>query len=614
MQDIHQDAAPQTNPEASATVVAPTSLFEVAWEVCNQVGGIYTVIRSKIPAAVKSWGREHYCLLGPYIHKQVAAVFEPIVDQADPIYQAVQVMRESGYDVHYGNWLVSGSPRTVLFNPYSIYHRLGDIKYDLWENHHIATPGNDDLLNQVLTFGHQVKVFFRIFTGSSIFNESIIVHFHEWMAGTSIPDLRRDKLPLKIIFTTHATLLGRYLAMNDSGFYDHLYYYDWAKESQHFNVEPAVNIERAAAHGAHIFSTVSEVTAMECRQLLGRNPDVLLPNGLNIERFEVLHEFQNLHKTYKDKIHEFVMAHFFPSYSFDLEKTLYFFTSGRFEYNNKGFDLTLEALARLNWRLKQAGSDMTVITFFISRQPTHSIKPEVMNSRVMLDEVHKICEDIHKQVGERLFHSITSTYKMPDLNDLVSENLKLALRRTVQANKSEGLPPTVTHNLVEEWKDPIVNFLNTANLHNHKEDKVKIVYHPDFIGFSNPLFRIDYPLFVRGCHLGIFPSYYEPWGYTPLECLASGLPSITSDLSGFGDFVLSSIPNHEEMGMKVIRRKNKSFDEAANELTDELFKFVMMNRRERVALRNRSENASVFFDWKELYRYYETAYNMAKND
>jgi hypothetical protein len=176
-----------------------------------------------------------------------------------------------------------------------------------------------------------------------------------------------------MVFTTHATLLGRYLAMNDPWFYDHLPFVDWAADAKRFNIEAPVKLERAAAHGAHVMTTVSQITASECEHLLGRKVDLTLPNGLNIERFVAMHEFQNMHREFKERIHHFVMGHFFSSYNFDLDRTLYFFTSGRYEYRNKGFDLTVEALAQLNYRLRATQSDRTVVVFFITKRPYRSI-------------------------------------------------------------------------------------------------------------------------------------------------------------------------------------------------------------------------------------------------
>ncbi|MBW3129816.1 glycosyltransferase [Hymenobacter profundi] len=601
----------------SNAIALDALLVESAWEVCNQVGGIYTVIRSKVPAAVQGWG-DRYCLLGPYFPQQAQSEFEPFDDMqltllSDPFAGAVRQMRQRGYDVQYGVWLVTGRPRTVLINPFQVYGHLGNIKSDLWHHHGIPTPDNDDLLHQVEAFGHLAKIFIEILTAEVVPPRRVIAHFHEWMTGVAIPDLRRDQVPVHIVFTTHATLLGRYLAMNDPNFYEHLMQVDWLAEARHFNIETAVSIERAAAHGSHVFTTVSELTVRECIYLLDRFPDAVLPNGLNIERFVALHEFQNLHKQYKDKINEFVMAHFFQSYSFDLDNTLYLFTSGRYEYHNKGFDLTLEALARLNYRLQQSGLEGNVVMFFITKRPFTSINPLVLQNRAILDEVRETCEAIQEQVGERLFYAAAAgtDHRLPDLSAMVDDYWRLRYRRTLQSWKTNALPSIITHNLIDDQNDDILNFMRQANLLNYQHDRVKMVYHPDFVSPTSPLFGMEYGQFVRGCHLGVFPSYYEPWGYTPLECIARGVPAITSDLSGFGDYVMQHVSDHEDKGIYVVHRQERSFHEAAEELTDMLWNFVLQNRRERIAQRNRVENSSELFDWKNLRVYYDRAYALA---
>ncbi|VAW24295.1 Glycogen [hydrothermal vent metagenome] len=594
-----------------ATEKGSSFLFECAWEVCNQVGGIYTVIRSKAPSVIDVRGSENYCLIGPYIEKEAISSFDPATDEEDPVAKVVKALCEQGYDVRYGKWIISGRPNVVLINPFLAINKLDEIKYEYWQNHGISLPPGDELLDKVMAFGYLVKLFFKIIIEKKLLGTEIIAHFHEWMAGVSIPSLRKDNLDIKIVFTTHATMLGRYLAMNDVQFYDHLPVYNWEDEAKRFNILPLVEIERAAAHGAHIFSTVSDITAKECEYLLGRKPEKLLPNGINIRRFEVLHKVQTLHMDYKEKINEFVMGHFFQSYSFDLENTIYFFTSGRYEFHNKGYNLTLEALARLNWKMKEANIDRTVVTFFVTRQPFHSFNPQVLHSHAQIDEIKNVCKEIQEQVGQRLYMNVTSNngaYTFPRLNELVDEHLSLKLRRLVQGWKSTQLPTVVTHNLIDNSHDEILNTLRTSNLVNNKDDKVKVVYHPDFITVANPLFGLDYNQFVRGCHLGIFPSYYEPWGYTPLECLASGIPSVTSDLSGFGDYVLKNIPDYEEQGIYITRRKHRRFHDSAEELANILFNFVKMNRRERIALRYQSEEAALHFGWRNLRKFYDEAY------
>lgn len=595
--------------------ISRTLLVEIAWEVLNQVGGIYTVIRSKVPTVIPKWGG-NYCLLGPYMPANVAAEFEPVEElPKDHFGRAVQRMRDKGYVVHYGVWLVSGRPKAVLFDLGSVMHRLGEIKYMLWEHHGIPTPSDDFLLNDVLAFGEMVKIFLTELAEEARGSRDVIAHFHEWMAASGLPGLRRDQVDVKTIFTTHATLLGRYLAMNDPQFYDHLSFMDWQKEARHFNIESNVMLERAAAHGAHIFSTVSEVTAAECRQLLGRNPDVLLPNGINNQRFEALHEFQNLHLENKNKIHSFTMTHFFSNYTFDLDKTLYFFTSGRYEYLNKGYDVTLEALARLNHRLQTEKSDLTVVMFFITKRPYYSINPDILESRALLEEFRHVIESIKRQVGEKLLFDAVNRKdnKLPELRDFVDDYWRLRFRRTLQSWKSDQLPPIITHNLQDDANDDILNFLRNANLVNNEHDRVKVVYHPDFINYTNPLFSMEYGQFVRGCHLGVFPSYYEPWGYTPLECIASGVPTVTSDLAGFGDYVQDHVPDHDRRGIYLIKRNKKTFDEAAGQLANKLYNYVRLSRRDRIDLRNRTESSSSLFDWSNLVKYYDQAYAQALN-
>jgi len=607
----------QPTPHAPDALFPDALLVEVAWEVCNQVGGIYTVIRSKVPATMPAWG-ERYCLLGPYFANQAQGEFEPLDELAahtasDPFATAVRAMRAQGYEVHLGTWLVTGRPRVVLINPFQAYDRLGQLKTDLWASHGIPAPDTDDLLHQVIAFGHLTTIFFQHLAAQLAAGQRLLGHFHEWMTGVAIPELRRQQVPVHLLFTTHATLLGRYLAMNDAAFYDHLMWVNWEIEAKKFNIEPAVRMERAAAHGAHVFTTVSELTVRECIYLLDRIPDAVLPNGLNIERFVALHEFQNLHQQYKAKIHEFVMAHFFQSYAFDLDKTLYFFTSGRYEYHNKGFDLTLEALARLNYRLRESGLEGQVVMFFITKRPFTSINPQVLERRAMLDEVHETCRAIERQVGERLFYAAAASqdHKLPELGTMVDDYWKLRYRRTLQSWKTNDLPPVITHNLVNDGDDDILNFMRRANLLNHRHDRVKMVYHPDFVSPSSPLLGMEYGQFVRGCHMGVFPSYYEPWGYTPLECVARGVPAITSDLSGFGDYVLQTIPDPESKGIFVVHRQEKSFDESAEELTDMLWQFVLLNRRERIMQRNGVESSAELFDWKNLRVYYDRAYALA---
>jgi glycogen(starch) synthase len=605
----HTDHAgePAGRPTPQARQADPL-LLEVAWETCNQVGGIYTVLRSKVPSMVGRWSNR-YCLVGPYTPKTAAVEFEesPL---AGAVGQAVKQLNELGFEAHYGRWLVSGRPHVVLLNYLSVFEHLHEVKFRLWADHGIPTPPDNELINNSVAFGEMVRLFLALLGQKESHRRQIVAHFHEWMAGAAIPMLRRDNWPGALVFTTHATLLGRYLAMNTSNFYERLPSFNPGEEATRFQVEPQHNFECAAAHGSHVFTTVSDVTADECKYLLGRTPDVVLPNGLNIERFAAVHEFQNLHREYKERIHEFTMGHFFPSYRFDLDNTLYFFTSGRYEYRNKGMDLTLESLARLNWRLKEIDSPVTVVFFLITRAPVKSVNVTALQSSAMLKEFRTATDGIREQLAERLFRAAASG-EIPDLNALVDEYWKLRLRRGIHEWKRHLPPLIVTHDLMDDQGDAVLGKLRQCGMFNHQDDPVKVVYHPDFISATNPLFGMEYDQFVRGCHLGVFPSYYEPWGYTPLESIALGVPAITSDLSGFGSYLKQLMPDQPQKGIDVIHRRHQDFHGAADQLGEAMFRVTQMNRRERIEVRNNVESFSEHFDWHNLGRRYHEAHQLA---
>lgn len=582
-------------------------VVEVGWEVCQQLGGIYTVLRSKAPSFSARLGKD-YCLIGPYNPETATLEFEE-GRHSDIFQKASDAVNEAGLKVYSGTWLIPGRPRVLLVDLECVRPKLIDIKYFIWEKQHIQLPQGDELTDQVILFGHLVQSLIESI--AKLATKPLVAQFHEWMAGTAIPELRRKDVKAGIVFTTHATLLGRYLAQADPKYLDRLPFVDPASESKRFGIEARCALENACAHGAHVFTTLSDLTALECQHLLKRKPDILTPNGIFIERPVALHEFQNLHVQFKDKINQFITGHFFPSYTFDLDRTLYFFSAGRYEYRNKGFDLLLDSLARLNHRMKGEGTDKTIVAFIITRRPYHTINPGVLANFALMEELRRTCLAIQAQVGERLFQTAAAGQRA-DLNNLVDDYWWLRLRRTTHAWKSKKLPPIVTHNLVDDAGDDVLKQLRYLGLFNAKEDPVKVIYHPDFVTETNPLFGMDYEQFTRGCHLGVFPSTYEPWGYTPLECVVRGIPAVTSDLAGFGSYVAKNTPDHQKNGLTVIERRHRDFDMSSRDLTDRLFDFVKLERRERIVLRNRVEALSDQFDWNTLCEHYFEAYGMLK--
>ncbi|MGB5415487.1 MAG: glycogen/starch synthase, partial [Polyangiales bacterium] len=419
-------------------------LIEAAWEVCNQVGGIYTVLRSKVQSMVGRWG-SRYCLVGPYNPQTAEVEFQP-APLVGAFGKAVQRLLEMGYRVHYGRWLVSGRPHVVLLDIGSVGGALNDIKYRAWADHGI--PESDDTkVDDALAFGEMCRGLLSVLVQEQSPRRPVVAHFHEWQAGVAIPMLRKESWPGSLVFTTHATLVGRYVATGNPSFYDHLSFLDGDQEAQKFNVHAQHRIEKAAAHAAQVFTTVSDITAEECTHLLGRTPDMLLPNGLDIRRFTAMHEFQTLHQQYKERLHEFSIGHFFPSYNFDLDNTLYMFTSGRYEYTNKGMDITIEALARLNHRLREASSPVTVVFFIITKAAFRSINVRALQSRAMLNEFRTAADAVKESVGDGLFLAASSG-EIPDLNVLMDDYWRLRLRRAIHAWRSRARPGVVTHDLI----------------------------------------------------------------------------------------------------------------------------------------------------------------------
>jgi glycogen synthase len=631
-------------------------LIEVAWEVCNQLGGIYQVIRSKAPRMVQRW-QHRYIMLGPYNHAKAALEFEERPPTAASwIGRVIDELRPQGVIARHGYWLISGRPRVILLEHHISPHELDAVKFKLYSEHGIETPPGNDLIDGVVSFAESSRKFLWAASnhwkgghdddaaggngtaGSTGRTPSpsagrVLAHFHEWMGGLAIPMLRKEHCPVASVFTTHATQLGRTVAWNDDWFYDHLPFLDHAHEAEKFCVKTQHYAERACAHAAHVFTTVSGITGEECTQLVGRTPDISTPNGLNIEHYNVGHEFQTLHAQFKERINRFVMGHFFPSYAFDLDKTLFFFTSGRFEPKNKGFDLCIEAMARLNAELKATKSDKTVVFFIITQRNVRSLHPQVISQRGVLSELDNAVDRTLAEVREKLFRRLAAGDKIVSVSGasgvggggvdaLITEYWKLRLRRTQAALKTDQLPMIVTHLLEDDQQDEVLNQIRNVWLFNRHDDPVKIVYHPQFISPTNPLWGIEYEQFVRGCHVGVFPSAYEPWGYTPLECLAMGVPAVTSDLAGFGRYVQDTIPSltggfaegasgHGHGGIAVLKRRGRSFGEAAHNLSRALLEYCQLDRRERITLRNQVERSSWEFDWTSLAKAYDWAHDLA---
>jgi glycogen(starch) synthase len=587
-------------------------VFEIATEVVNKVGGIYTVIRTKAQISKEELG-EQYCLIGPYRENMVRTEVEVEEPKECIFSEVINTLKEYGIRVIYGHWLIEGYPRVLLIDFGSAAWKLDEWKRDFWNICNIGIPWHDTEANDAIIFGYCVAWLLEEFynTVEEIRGRPLILaHFHEWMSGIGLILCRTRHLDIATVFTTHATLLGRYLCAANCDFYNNLDKFQLDKEAGERQIYHRYCMERATVHSAHVFTTVSEITSLESEYLLKRKPCIVTPNGLNVKKLVALHEFQNLHTMAKEKIHSFVRGHFFGHYDFNLDKTLYFFISGRYEFSNKGADMFIESLSRLNHYLKSSQSDVTVVAFIIFPARTNSFNIDSLRGQAIAKQLRETIEEVKSSIGKRMF-DICLRGKVPEGQDLVKTSDIVKLKRCVYASQRSSLPPVITHNMVDDSSDPVLSHIRRTQLFNDRSDRVKIIFHPEFLSSTSPLFGIDYEEFVRGCHLGVFPSYYEPWGYTPAECTVMGIPSVTTNLSGFGCFVAEHVVDPMSYGIYIVDRRFKSCEESIHELAQYMYDFTTLSRRQRIIQRNRTERLSDLLDWKNLGDYYRVARQLA---
>lgn len=590
-------------------------VFECSWEVANKVGGIYTVLRSKAPISTEEYG-DQYCMLGPLREDRWRLEVEQISPESKHISTALKRLNDDGFKAIYGRWLIDGYPKVILFDLGSGSPNMNNWKQELFDRCHIGVPHEDIESNDAVILGFMIAIFLKHYVesyASSAYRCLVVGQFHEWQASVGLIMSRLWNLDVALIYTTHATLLGRHLAAGGTDLYNNLETYNLEEEAGKRSIYHQYSLEKAACHMSHVFTTVSEITGLESEHLNHRKPDVLTPNGLNVVKFAALHEFQNLHALAKEKINNFVRGHFHGHYDFDLDKTLYMFTAGRYEFMNKGGDMYIESLARLNHYLKTTTDpryrDVTVVAFIIYPARSNSFNVESLKGQAVTKQLKDTIDRIKESIGTRMFESCLKG-NLPDMGDLLLPVERIQLKRCMMATAKHELPPICTHNMVDPG-DQVLCALRRTQLINQRSDRVKVIFHPEFLSSVSPLIGLDYEEFVRGCHIGVFPSYYEPWGYTPAECTVMGVPSVSTNLSGFGCFIQEHVADPSSYGIYVIDRRYKDCEGSIRDLAQILYDFCGLSRRQRIIMRNRTERLSELLDWKSLGTFYRDARRLA---
>jgi phosphorylase/glycogen(starch) synthase len=536
-------------------LIKPDYIFETSWEICNKVGGIYTVVSTKAPGLQKVF-EDNYILIGPDVWKETNKNPDFIEDRY--IYRSWREHAEAqGIKLRIGRWNIESNPIVVLVD-FTPYFQIKDkIFANFWETYQLdSISGQWDYVEPAL-FGYAaakaIESFYEFNLSS---HDRIIAHFHEWMTGTGVLYLR-DKVPqVGCVFTTHATALGRAVANNNLPLYGNFLNYPPDAAARRFDIVSKFSLERAAAQSSDAFTTVSDITALECSQFLGRPVDVVTPNGFDDSFVPVAEEFENRRGMARVKMMQVARALF----NIDLpDDTMLVVNSGRYEFRNKGIDLYIDALAALN---TSPELNRTIIGF-ITVPANHSGPSEMLVNRL----------------------------NNPDFN-----------------MPTEG--QYLTHSLFDTEHDRVINKAKAVGLLNRPADKVKLIFVPSYLNGSDGIFNLSYYELLIGFDLSVFPSYYEPWGYTPLESLAFHIPTITTSLAGFGLWIREKRKIHEP-GAWVIERNDINEEEVTRQISKIVLNFAGFSEKEVLEARAKAYDISRIALWDELAGKYTDAFSIA---
>jgi len=581
-------------------------LFEVSWEVCNKVGGIYTVVKSKAAKMVENY-KENYFLIGPYFASKAIGQFQEEIP-AEFCKAPFEELKKNGIICHFGKWLIEGNPSVILVDFVNYNFRINEIKRELWDWYKIDSLRAQQDYSEPIVWAYCSGMLIEKLS-KCFGNQKIAAHFHEWLSGAALLYLKKKNARIASVFTTHATVLGRTLASSNIDLYNIWDKINPDQEVYRYNVEAKHLVEKNSAFFADVFTTVSEITGMESSYLLKRKPDVLLPNGLDIKKFPTFEEVMIKHRLQRDRIREFMLYYFFPYYTFDPKETLIYFLAGRYEFHDKGIDIYIKALGKLNEKLKQAKTRKTIIAFVWVPANFRNIRPELIENKTLFQDIKDALEETLEDVEKNIIYSFVSDKKISKEN-LFEEDFLTEMKVRVGRFVKKGKPPLLTHDLYDE-NDTILKAIRAASLKNEEQDPVKIIYYPIYLSGADNLLNLNYYEAMQGSHLGIFPSYYEPWGYTPLEAGALGVPSVTTDLAGFGRFFCTECAQSDSPGIYVLKRLSKSDDDVVSQLVDVMFNYANFSKEERVANKLEARKVASLADWKSFVNHYISAHNLA---
>ena len=546
-------------------MLKPDYIFESSWEVCNKVGGIYTVLSSRAKTLQEEM-KDRILFIGPDFWKEEES---PYFKEDSSLFAQWQwEAKEQGLKVRVGRWTVPGEPIAILvdFTPY--FAQKNEIYGWLWENYGVDSLHAYGDYDEASMFSYAAALVVESFYNTQLSPLTshhsplrVIYHANEWMCGLGALYINAHLPQIGTVFTTHATSIGRSIAGNQKPLYDYLFAYNGDQMAGELNMQSKHSIEKQTALHVDCFTTVSDITANECKELLDKPVDVVLPNGFDNSFVPKGAQFTSKRKAARKRL--LAVANALLGEQLD-DDTLIVSTSGRYEFRNKGIDVFVEAMNRL---LRDKDLKKKVVAFI---------------------EVPGWVGEPRKDLQERL----TSGQKYDTPLDV----------------------PQVTHWLHNMSHDNVLSMMKYYDMHNRKDEMVKVIFLPCYLDGKDGILNMTYYDIVLGNDLCVYPSYYEPWGYTPLEAVAFKVPCITTDLAGFGLWANSEFGGRYgeiEDGVKVIHRTDYNYSEVADAIKDTVAEFSAMDKKQVDACRKAADNLSKKALWSEFIKYYHEAYDIA---
>lgn len=540
------------------TIRTPDYLFESSWEVCNKVGGIYTVLSTKAHTLQQIFN-DKVIFIGPDVWADTD--IQDFIEDSSLFADWKQYAQTTDHlKVKVGRWDVPGTPPVILVDFKQFFRERDYFFYSIWESFKVdsihAYGDYDESCIFAYAVGKVIESFYHFY---KLEDKKVAALFNEWMLGMGALYIQKQLPAIATLFTTHATSIGRSIAGNNKALYAYMDGYDGDQMAKELNMEAKHSVEKQAAHYVDCFTTVSDITARECKQLLKKEPDIVTPNGF--ERNFVPEG--NLYTSKRAEARKTLINATEKLLGCTIDpNALLVSTSGRYEYQNKGIDVFIEAMngVRTSGQLQRE-----VIAFIM-------VPAWVRDARADLKEV--IEKDIQTNVPLQM--------------------------------------PFITHWLNLMGQDKVLNYIAHAGFTNAASDKLKIVFVPCYLDGRDGIFNKSYYDLLIGMDATVYPSYYEPWGYTPLESIAFGIPTITTDLAGFGMWAKKSVSgNNINEGVIVINRTDFNYFDVSNAITSAILTLVQRDGREIEEIKQHCFDLAGKAEWSNFITYYQTAFSIA---